>query len=338
MKVGNRIKELRTKRGLTQEALASALGVTAQTVSKWECEINFPDVSLLPDISVFFGVSIDSLFSMTRSDKFERIENRIAQSGLISDDEVKQIESVLRDDADGADRCESLTLLAKLYNHQAKMCRALAGRYAEEALEEGGGAQALTELTKSRLGAPESVIKSSHRELISYLKGYLGRNPDDADATAALIDNLLADCRVDEANMWTDHLSKIDGTYRPLRYKYAVAERLGTEETSEAAIAVLSAAYADDPEALSTLADIYFKRGEYEKAIGCLLKATEHSPSPKKIDATLAAAHIAELLGNLDDATVMLREAQRILRDEWGIVSGETVDSIRREIKRLSIE
>ena len=37
MEMGKEIRRLRNDRGLTQEALASALNVTAQTVSKWEC-------------------------------------------------------------------------------------------------------------------------------------------------------------------------------------------------------------------------------------------------------------------------------------------------------------
>jgi transcriptional regulator with XRE-family HTH domain len=60
MEMGKEIRRLRNDRGITQEALAAALNVTAQTVSKWECGNSIPDVQLLPEIAVFFGVSIDS--------------------------------------------------------------------------------------------------------------------------------------------------------------------------------------------------------------------------------------------------------------------------------------
>jgi transcriptional regulator with XRE-family HTH domain len=85
MKVGNRIKELRNKRGLTQEALAAALGVTPQSVSKWECEVNFPDVSLLPDIAVFFGVGVLMMLGLGALDgkgeesKFDTIRHKIGR-------------------------------------------------------------------------------------------------------------------------------------------------------------------------------------------------------------------------------------------------------------------
>ena len=65
MEMGKEIRRLRNDRGLTQEALAAALNVTAQTVSKWECGNSIPDVQMLPEIAVYFGVTIDQLFAMT---------------------------------------------------------------------------------------------------------------------------------------------------------------------------------------------------------------------------------------------------------------------------------
>lgn len=339
MKIGNRIKELRTKRGLTQEALAVALGVTPQTVSKWECEVNFPDVALLPDLSVFFGVSIDSLFSMTKADKFDRIENRLSEGGLLGEDEVKQIENILNDassDADG--RCEALTLLAKLYNHQAASCKKIAASYAEKAVEASDGSGTpFAELSESHGSASFGIFGSSHRSLITFLKGYLGRNPDSADACALLIDNLIADSRISEAEMWTSHLERIDETFRPLGYRYTISKLTGKEEVAVAAIAVLANGFPDDPDAEMLLADIYTGRGEYKNAISCCRRAAELYPSPKPVKPVVICAHISELLGNIDDAISYLREAQKILKEEWGVVSGERVDAIRREIKKLSV-
>lgn len=63
MKIGNNIKFLRHKNGITQEQLAEHLSVSYQAVSKWETNSNTPDISLLPKIAAFFNVSIDMLFS-----------------------------------------------------------------------------------------------------------------------------------------------------------------------------------------------------------------------------------------------------------------------------------
>ena len=63
IKINEQIAFLRKQKGLTQEELACALGVTNQAVSKWESAQCCPDIQLLPDIAKLFGVSIDVLFS-----------------------------------------------------------------------------------------------------------------------------------------------------------------------------------------------------------------------------------------------------------------------------------
>ena len=60
--LGEKIRELRLISGRTQEALAGALGVTAQAVSRWEKGVCCPDIELIPSIANLFGVSIDELF------------------------------------------------------------------------------------------------------------------------------------------------------------------------------------------------------------------------------------------------------------------------------------
>ncbi len=70
---GRNLKELRLKKNLTQEMLADFLGVSFQAVSKWEREDSFPDITMLPAIASFFGVSLDSLLGL---DLIER-ENKI---------------------------------------------------------------------------------------------------------------------------------------------------------------------------------------------------------------------------------------------------------------------
>lgn len=59
--VGNNIARMRKERKLTQDELASFLGVTKASVSKWENCQSYPDIELLPRIATFFGVSIDEL-------------------------------------------------------------------------------------------------------------------------------------------------------------------------------------------------------------------------------------------------------------------------------------
>ena len=61
--IGKRIKELRTKVGMTREQLANEVGVTYQAVSKWENEISAPDIQSLSIIAEILGVTIDELLN-----------------------------------------------------------------------------------------------------------------------------------------------------------------------------------------------------------------------------------------------------------------------------------
>ena len=61
-KLNDNIGFYRKKHGLTQEDLAKALGVTNQSVSKWESSQCCPDISLIPKLADIFNISIDELF------------------------------------------------------------------------------------------------------------------------------------------------------------------------------------------------------------------------------------------------------------------------------------
>lgn len=62
-KTGRLIRILRTQQGLTQKALAGAVGVGDKAVSKWERGLGCPDVSLLPDLARVLGVGLEALLS-----------------------------------------------------------------------------------------------------------------------------------------------------------------------------------------------------------------------------------------------------------------------------------
>lgn len=72
MNIGNKIRELRKQRGITQEQLADSIGVSFQAVSKWEKNIALPDIALVPALASYFGVSTDVLFDFNLSEIEER--------------------------------------------------------------------------------------------------------------------------------------------------------------------------------------------------------------------------------------------------------------------------
>ena len=83
LNIGTKIKELRRRDGRTQEALAEALGVTNQAVSRWESGGSYPDMEVVPAIANYFHVSIDELFGY-QNDREERIKRILEEAnGLI---------------------------------------------------------------------------------------------------------------------------------------------------------------------------------------------------------------------------------------------------------------
>ncbi len=96
--LGRRIARLRLARTATQERLAKELNVSPQAVSKWENDINYPDISLLPDLARFLGVSVDELLSGASASAQESVaaqeraaEKSTAEVVAVADDEFAEI-------------------------------------------------------------------------------------------------------------------------------------------------------------------------------------------------------------------------------------------------------
>ena len=71
---GENLKKFRKAKELTQETLADFLGVSFQAVSKWERNESYPDITMLPIIASFFGVTVDSLLGTDMIENNRRIE------------------------------------------------------------------------------------------------------------------------------------------------------------------------------------------------------------------------------------------------------------------------
>ena len=79
--LGQKIRELRRRDGRTQEALAEAIGVTSQAVSRWEANGGYPDMEMVPAIANYFGVTIDELFGYenNRDKKIDALVKQIKE-------------------------------------------------------------------------------------------------------------------------------------------------------------------------------------------------------------------------------------------------------------------
>ena len=92
--LGRRIARLRLAKTATQERLAKELNVSPQAVSKWENDINYPDISLLPDLARFLGVSVDELLSGASASTQETA----AQENAAAQESAAEVVSVAADE------------------------------------------------------------------------------------------------------------------------------------------------------------------------------------------------------------------------------------------------
>ena len=82
MTLGERIYRLRADRNMTQEQLAEKLGVTRQSISKWEGDLVKPEIEKLKAMAKLFEVSLDDLISDEASDKKDKEEKTITEDSL----------------------------------------------------------------------------------------------------------------------------------------------------------------------------------------------------------------------------------------------------------------
>ena len=97
MKMGEKIKKLRKRKGISQEALAEILGVSFQAVSKWETTSTMPDISLVPSIAAFFDISIDELFDYNVLENERRAEEICRRASALRSSDPTRAEEILRD-------------------------------------------------------------------------------------------------------------------------------------------------------------------------------------------------------------------------------------------------
>ena len=97
MKFNEKIVRLRKIKGITQDELASAVGVSRQAVYKWECGQSYPEVAKLIEIKLLFGISIDNLldesYEIALPEKKKRKRLPKVEKKAIEEEVKKEIEN-----------------------------------------------------------------------------------------------------------------------------------------------------------------------------------------------------------------------------------------------------
>ena len=95
--IGTKIKELRKRDKMTQEQLAEKLNVTPQTISRWETETAYPDITAIPILANIFDVSIDTLMGYDKTKTTKKVEEIIRGAGGYFWNDIEKCEKILGD-------------------------------------------------------------------------------------------------------------------------------------------------------------------------------------------------------------------------------------------------
>lgn len=344
MDIGNKIRKLRFRASLTQEQLADRLGISAQAVSKWENAVAMPDISLLPELSEIFGVSIDELFDLTSDQKFRRIESRMDMQDELDPDVFLEYEEFLKEQlAQGKEHQRATGLLAHLYHHRMEAYAKRVSRYAREAiLKEPEKKECQWLLQKAEGSEAWDWNAANHSRIIDFYKEVIEKDPGEPKTPLPyyyLIDNLIADHRTKEAAYYLERFQRLPA-HRPFMVPvYAAAIALAEYDEAKAD-GIMEKALADNPHETDLLfeaAQYYARKCEYEKAITYYEASynSEAARKPRYTDALEGIAQIYEIMGKYQKAADTQKRILDALKNEWGFSEETIIRDTECEIERL---
>ncbi len=338
MEIGNQIKALRIRRGITQEAMAQHLGVTAQAVSKWERGVATPDISLLPMLSAYFGVTIDELFALSDETRMDRIQNMLWDVRFLNPADVENerqflLEKARREPGNPDIHC----MLAQIELHLAKEHKTRAQEYAMEIIRRApeNPYVGFMYLSRAMGGVNYDPRFNLRNELISIYQAHLAKYPDSVDCYQWLISQLIADHRMDEAIRYCSELEKFECGYILTVQKIKIALAQQEIDKAKELWEQMGAEYPDNFTVWQWIGDFQTQIGSYAEAKISYKRSISLLKPPRYNDPIIALALVCEMDGDYAGAIEARKLELEISETEWDSTTGESVDIIRREIARL---
>ncbi len=348
MNIGNKIKQLRQRSGYTQEQLAGRIGVSPQTVSKWETGTSMPDITLLPCLAEEFGVSVDELFDLTAEEKMRRIDSRLERSEELAGDIFREYEEFLLAETNKKDNYQAISLLAHLYHHRMEADARRVRKYAGDAIvmrPEKKDCQWLMNMAWGQCVWDWNV--ANRAEVIDLYKKAIDRDKasDEQPKTPLpyyyLIDNLLSDGRVTEAKEYLTEVSALPAFNKTLMpiYRAHIALREHDKAGAEAILAQGLTDFGHDGVYLFEVAQYYAAAAEYEKAIDLYERywQCDESKKPRFTDALEGIAVIYGILGDRQKQAQTYDRILRCLKEEWGYTDDDRPVRETKEKKRQAM-
>ena len=340
MELGKKIKQLRYKAGLTQEQLAQRMGVSPQSVSKWETSVAMPDISALPLLAEVFGVSIDDLFDLTTEQRLNRVENRLDSESELPQDVYREYEDFLKGELNDAPYQKRATeLIAFLYWHRMNAYAQKVRRYAKDAIRlspEEKGCQWMLQMSEGHAAWDWNV--SNHTAAIEFYRELIKDDPQSELPYVYLLDNLIADHRADEADAVLAKMSRLKNS-RPVIvqvYRAHIALARFNEPEADRIMEDLIAANPEDPVCLFEAAQYYAAKCDYDQAIAYYeLSFEKTGRRPRFQDELMGIAAIHEIRGDYQKAAQTYDRILDLLRNEWGMTDEASVKEAEAQKARL---
>ena len=343
MELGSKIKNLRLRAGMTQEMLAEELGVSFQTISKWENGVCAPDIMMLPKLSVYFGVTIDELFDLTTDQKLHRIENMLDMESELPHgtfvETVEYLQDLLEKDYD---RARIYDFLAHVYHHRVMSDCDKVDKYAKKSMQLRPEIKDCQWLLQKAAGAVVCDWNArNHHRIISFYKELIKENPTIPRNYLDLMDNLLEDNRTKEAAEYLKQYKKLENHAKmqvPI-YEGRIALAEHNVALADEKFAELEHRFPNTAITAFELANYYVDKCEYERAIRYYEKSFELDKQEQKrpvyTDALWAIEMIYEIQGKYEEAVQTCDRLLEHLDVEFGFTEGEPVREVTETKQRL---
>ena len=170
------LKRLRVAKNMTQEQAAEALGVSTQTVSRWECNTTLPDVTILPKIAALYCVTIDDLYKETSTayDNYAQRLGSVFEASHKPEDFMQAYVEYQKLLKSGEYTTEDLRLYGILHQYMMQVCRDKAEEIFNRVIKKG----------------PEENVDTywSTQRQKGYFLWEIGRNQENIDAFLPLVE------------------------------------------------------------------------------------------------------------------------------------------------------
>jgi tetratricopeptide (TPR) repeat protein len=305
-------------------------------VSKWERGAATPDIGMLPDISAYFGVTIDELFALSDDTRMERIQNMLWDDRYYDPAEVESTRDFLlnkgkREPENG----KVYEYLAEMENHLAQEHHEKAAEYAKEALRRDPDLRnAHGELNEAMHGFIPDWNARNHYLQINFYEEHIKKNPKDWRAYMWLMDQLIDDYRLEEAESCCNRFAQIDQSYRVALYRGMIAWQRGERDKAFGIWAQMEREYPDEWCVYHNIGDYLVRSGRFDEGMTYYRKALEVQREPPMLDPLQAIAQLCEIRGDIPGALAARREEADRVENQWHI-TGEELDMIIRDITRL---